>query len=128
MKLSIFADTKMQKPFRVLVINQLILGCVGGFSRKPTGLFYCLTFLRLVVIATTEKASARLGAKNRASLAETPHVNEIKLGMGLSYGAGNRWARLRWKTIIPVMRDLVFACLVLQRWNEEGSSLDYLHH
>lgn len=51
MSLSIFADTKNeQKPYRVLVINQLSLGCVGGFSRKPIGLFLCLKFHRLIAM------------------------------------------------------------------------------
>lgn len=47
MNLSTFADTEMQKPFRFLVINQLSLGCVGSFSRKPKGLFYCPKFLMI---------------------------------------------------------------------------------
>lgn len=48
MKLPIFADPKIKKPFRVLAINQLSLGWVGSFSRKPKGLFYCPWFIGLV--------------------------------------------------------------------------------
>ena len=89
--------------------------------------FLCLSFSVLIAIAALEKAASRLGATNRDSLVYTPRANEDSLGMGLPYCAGKWWSRLHGKLIIPVMRDLVFACLVLQRWNEEGSYLDYLH-
>lgn len=99
-------------------------------ERESAGIkpfFMPVVFPLLVAIAALEKAASRLGAKNRDSLAYTPRANEDSLGMGLPYCAGNGWDRLHGKLIIPVMRDLVFACLVLQRWNEEGSYLDYLH-